>query len=279
MNRFSFRRLMEATFDKISVNYRYSGMKSSTDPRCGICKFYIDPNGCSKVNGLIRAVDLCDLYAPKTKKEANPETGHAELTRHDGSDAVASFRNDMDRKKKLQQVMPTHEGIADMDADELQSWLDDNEDHLTDDEIEQIQRAIALKQLGDDEEQESDVSMRTLKHITGMSGMAGNGCADDTCEPSTRDRLGHCPDCRDFQGSEQDEKAVETFRAKYKSGEVGFPPGVNQKPVFGDVQWKKGVRGDMSEAIKTFREKLGVSRPRRWMGEMSRTFWEKWLKH
>ncbi len=170
-----FRRLMEAVYSKEQANYRYSGMRSPDDPRCGNCRFVVDPNGCSRVSGVIRPVDLCDLYQRKAS-EANPESGHAELTRHDGSGAAASFRSDLDRKKKLQQVMPTHEGISDMDADELQSWLDDNRDHLDDDEIEQIERAIALKQLGDDEE------------------------------------------------SEGDEKAVETFRAQYKSGEVGYPP-------------------------------------------------------
>ncbi len=155
------------------INYRYSGT-DGTDavPRCGICKFFQAPSSCQIVAGLIRPVDVCSKFQRAKSAEANPETAHGELTRHDVK--PASFADDLERKKKLRKVMPqpdegedrgklpragmggkgwtrTDEGIEDMDADELQDWLDENRDKLDDDEIEQIEHAIAMKQLEDAE--------------------------------------------------------------------------------------------------------------------------------
>ncbi len=157
-------------WQKEEVNYRYAADQFQ---RCGVCKFFDAPSGCKIVAGLIRPVDVCDLFERAKSAEANPETAHGELTRHDVK--VGSFQDDLKRKKSLRKVMPggddegtdrgklpragmggkgwtrTDEGIEDMDADELQDWLDENRDKLDDDEIEQIEHAIAMKQLEDAE--------------------------------------------------------------------------------------------------------------------------------
>ena len=53
-----------AQLSKEDVNYRYS-----TDPArtCGNCVNFIEPGSCKIVAGLIRRVDLCDLWAPRNK--------------------------------------------------------------------------------------------------------------------------------------------------------------------------------------------------------------------
>ncbi len=49
--------------DKEDVNYRYSPDPVKT---CGKCRFFQEPGACSKVSGLIRKIDVCDLFQPKT---------------------------------------------------------------------------------------------------------------------------------------------------------------------------------------------------------------------
>lgn len=52
----------EAVFTKEDVNYRYSG-----DPQraCGVCAHFIAPGACDRTLGLIRRVDVCNLFEPR----------------------------------------------------------------------------------------------------------------------------------------------------------------------------------------------------------------------
>src|SRR5206468_2130223 len=44
---------------KVESNYRYA---DNPDRSCGECKFFDGSAGCSKVDGLIREVDVCDWF-------------------------------------------------------------------------------------------------------------------------------------------------------------------------------------------------------------------------
>lgn len=62
--------------DDPAVNYRFSADRTG-QRRCGTCRFYMpdqadNPEGggsCERVMGLIRSIDVCDLFAPKPDAE------------------------------------------------------------------------------------------------------------------------------------------------------------------------------------------------------------------
>ncbi len=51
---------------KEDVNYRYAGDPARS---CGACTHFIEPGACAKVSGLIRLVDVCDLFEPTTARQ------------------------------------------------------------------------------------------------------------------------------------------------------------------------------------------------------------------
>lgn len=55
--------------DKESVNYRYA---QNPDQSCGKCRFFQAPSGCAKVSGLIRKIDVCDLFQARGNGAAGP---------------------------------------------------------------------------------------------------------------------------------------------------------------------------------------------------------------
>ncbi len=64
-----FRDLYDDTADKFAkeeTNYRYSGDPARS---CGACVHFIEPGACAKVSGLIRLVDVCDLFEPTTARQ------------------------------------------------------------------------------------------------------------------------------------------------------------------------------------------------------------------
>lgn len=66
-------------FTKEETNYRYSGVP---DRSCGVCRYYEDPGGCQLVAGLIRPVDVCDLFEPREEGAEGmhqPKTARAQL--------------------------------------------------------------------------------------------------------------------------------------------------------------------------------------------------------
>ncbi len=47
---------------KEDVNYRFAGDSAA---KCGNCRFFEPPAGCARVAGLIRPIDVCELWQPK----------------------------------------------------------------------------------------------------------------------------------------------------------------------------------------------------------------------
>ncbi len=58
----------EPMYAKEDVNYKYSPDQAKS---CGKCVFFVEPGACRKVFGLIRTVDVCDLFQPSRAKAAS----------------------------------------------------------------------------------------------------------------------------------------------------------------------------------------------------------------
>ncbi len=63
---------------KEDVNYRFG----DGPQKCGNCRFFEPPAGCAKVSGLIRRIDVCDLWEAKGSR---------------GDKAVATFKSEMQK--------------------------------------------------------------------------------------------------------------------------------------------------------------------------------------
>jgi len=63
---------------KEEANYRLG----SGSERCGSCRFFESPAGCSKVAGLIRPIDVCDLFEPRSSRAQS---------------AIDTFRSEMNK--------------------------------------------------------------------------------------------------------------------------------------------------------------------------------------